>query len=79
MVKGISNALDHTELCLVLQAEELFLSEIGFYSLEINLLFNTEFSVSNFSLLTYSASGNGIFRWKICYLLVLISNPDSST
>ena len=37
----------------------------------------TEFSGSNFLLPTFFLTvANGIFRWQICYLLLLISNHD---
>ena len=36
----------------------------------------TEFPGSNFFLLPIILTvANGIFRWQICYLLLLISNP----
>ena len=59
MVKGIDNAFDHMELCLVLQAE-VILSEIGVYITDIN--FTAEFLGSNFLLTTFSTVGKLDFQ-----------------
>ena len=70
MVKGINNAFDHTELCLSYK-QNIYFSE--------NLLvlprnyFQNRVPGSNFLLPTQVA--NWIFRWQICYLLLLISIP----
>ena len=61
------------ELCLVLLAEVNSLSEIGFCFTEINLI--TKFQAATFRYLLFQQVANGIFRWQLCYLLLLISNP----
>ena len=55
MVKGIDNACDHMELCLVYKQSSNFLEEIGFYFPEITL--TTEFPGSNVLLPTFSIGG----------------------
>ena len=65
MVTGISNAYDHMELCLIIQAE-VILNEIGFYITEIN--FTAEHLGSNFLLPTFSKGG--IWDFQVAYLLL---------
>ena len=72
MVKGIDNAFDHLELCLVFYAEESLIVKIGFYFPEIN--FATVFSAATFCYILFLHVANWIFRWQICYLLLLVAN-----
>ena len=70
MVKGIDNAFDYMELCLVLQAVKYFLREIGFYFPEIIL--TTEFPGSNFLLPTLSIGSKWDFQ--VADLLLATAN-----
>ena len=65
MVKGIHNAFDHMELCLVNQSSN-FEGKIGFYFPEITL--TTEFPGSNFLLPTFSMGSKHDFQ--VAYLLL---------
>ena len=61
--------------CVCSYKQKKYFSEIGLFFHEV--AFITEFLGSNFCYPHFEQEANGIFRWQICFVLLLISNPAS--
>ena len=75
MVKGIGNVFHHYEIVffLIHRDRRIVSVKTGLFFQEITFILDSQVAI--FCYQYFKQVANGIFRWQICYLLLLISNP----